>query len=63
MTGACTPRSELLAAIGTSAPPPAAEADDVLLIAQYARTRHLPQPVQQLVRILSAHAARWRDTA
>ncbi|RBQ16294.1 hypothetical protein DP939_30470 [Spongiactinospora rosea] len=42
--------------------PLAAEAGDVLLVAQHARTRHLPQPVEQLVRILSAHAARWRDT-
>ncbi|MFO7251730.1 MAG: LysR family transcriptional regulator [Actinomycetes bacterium] len=40
--------------------PLAADAGDVLLVAQHARTRHLPQPIRRLVRILQAQADRWR---
>jgi Transcriptional regulator len=38
--------------------PLADDAPDVLLVAQYARTRHLPQPIRRLLRILRAQAAR-----
>jgi DNA-binding transcriptional LysR family regulator len=37
-----------------------ADGPDVLLVAQHARTRHLPGPVHRLVRLLTTQAARWR---
>lgn len=40
-----------------------ADGPDVLLVAQYARTRHLSGPVGRLIRLLKAQAARWHAGA
>ncbi|MEV5755035.1 LysR family transcriptional regulator [Actinoallomurus sp. NPDC052308] len=40
-----------------------ADGPDVLLVAQYVKTRHLSAPVRRLVRLLKAQAAHWRPDA